>query len=316
MYCFINKTNFLLIVKDLQYNLLYYIAHFRFINILDTVDEIELFYKHYNEDYEFEYDYHKHKLKTYKDYLEFFYLNRTNPDKNNAPVIYKYYNNLRKICKNVCRDIRNMRYGNYTEQFIDLNYNNIKINSYDLFLYQLPLDIRTYKPGMSMPLFTLSPFHYQYNNNQHNIGTKEDKIGLYKLSDAVLPTSHDFFTKFNNTIPYNELINCDNYGEIYDKYYSDPNNLFPTRDKFIKYSTCENENFNNNHTIKDMMDDIRLENKIIIISACAVFTEELPELALIKLGSDGQQGYMKYLKYKKKYLELKKKHMATDTNNI
>ncbi len=303
----INNTNYNIISRDFQYNFLYFMFKHNFIKILDTVDEIKLFYE-YDElqKDELDYDYRTNGTYYYDKYLSYF---KDRQDKPMNEVRYKYFNNLYKICKVMYITIANERYSTYIENYIKLH-NWGTINIYDLLLYFLPLDIRIYKPGMTMPLLNFSPFHYRYTlDNNHQINTNLDKLGLYQLEKHLLPIDYDFFTIFPGSTPYTELINCADFGEIYEKYNNNPDLIYPTRDDFIKYGNCINGIFNCLHTIKDMIDDIKLKNKIIIISACAGFAPEEyePEPALRRIMSDEQQGYIKYIKYKKKYLELKKK---------
>lgn len=300
----IDKTNYNMITRDLQYHFLYFMVNRNFINILDTIDEIKLFYEYYElQDKELDFDYNKHSIQYYDKFLSYF---KERQDVPMNKVIYKYFDNLYKMCKNMYNRIGNQMYGGYIEMYIKLDNGGI-INIYDLLLHYLPLDLRIYKPGMTIPLLHLHPFHYRYENGMHQINTSVDKVGLYQLEKSLLPVDHKFFSNFPGSIPYKNLINCDNFGEIYDKYNTHPDLIYPTRDNFIKYGKCTNGVFKCNHTIKDMMDDVELRDKVIIISACAGFTEEKHEPALRRLMSDEPQGYMKYLKYKKKYLELKKK---------
>ncbi len=300
------KSKCNMINMSLQYELLKYMFNTGHKDILNSIEEIEIFNKSTKIKKLKNYC-RRIQITTYQELLQHFKIlsNTENPQPEDI-IIYKYFVNIHSMVNKMRELLVNYTFGNYEQQFVEINDLSFNMNIYDIMLYYFPIDTRIYLPEMKIPSFSLTPFHYSFVNNKHTVGSHLDEIGLYQLTNKSLPLNHNWFTNYDASEDYNDLINCANIGEIYDRYYSHPNNIFPTKEFFVATGECTDGIFDIKHSVADMMDNITLRGKIIIISACAVFTSGIPEPALRRLFSDVPQGYMKYLKYKKKYLELKK----------
>lgn len=314
-----------------MYDLLQYILNDTFINVLDNVDEINIFIKYIKQNNNYD-DYNFDDFvdmlrpqpiqpdtlfKNMKDMLMTIYTNIfkqpnviNTQEFNKQNIVYKYFNNLRQIFKNINDKLKNINIEDYHNNFIEINKIGIKMNIYDLLLKCLNLDIRIYKPYMTIPLFKLSPFHHEFENGFHNIWTKDDKVGLYQMKNGLIISDTNYQFKQRTRIAPKDFkpLDCNDYGAIYDNYYKDKNIIYPSRDDFIKYGKCKDGNFMISHFITQMMEDVSIKNKIIIIEACAVFNDigtKSLDKSLRRALSDRQQKYVKYLKYKTKYLKLK-----------